>query len=126
MSPYTSDEVVAEWVDKAISAKMGAAVGGQVGRYAGDKMAENVPFFGAFIGKSVGEAAGRRIALQAVGGEAFMRETSDMSFMTINDMARHLHAEHSDRENFAEVLAATQEIYPELETAYLKVSQSGR
>ena len=118
MSPYTSDEVVAEWVDKAINAKAGASVGGIAGRYAGQKAMENVPFVGGFLGKSVGESVGRNIALEAVGGESFIRETSDLSFNSVNDLALFLFVEHSHRENFADVLSATQEIYPELKNVY--------
>ncbi|HIM30560.1 MAG TPA: hypothetical protein EYG57_13565 [Planctomycetes bacterium] len=118
MSPYTSDEVVAEWVDKAISAKLGASIGGTAGRMAGERLAENVPFVGGFLGRAAGQSMGRKIALESVGGEAFMRETSDLSFNSINDLSLFLFVEHSHRENFADVLAATQEIYPELKTAY--------
>jgi len=44
MSPYTSDEVVAEWVDKAISAKMGAAVGALSASLSGRPPAEELLF----------------------------------------------------------------------------------
>lgn len=118
MSPYTSDEVVAEWVDKAINAKVGASIGSTAGRMAGEKMMENVPFVGGFLGKSMGESMGRRIALESVGGEDFIRETSDLSFNNVNDLALFLFVEHSQRENFQSVLSATQEIYPDLKTAY--------
>ena len=123
MSPYTTDEVVAEWVDKAISAKMGASIGSAAGRYAGEKAMENIPFVGGFLGKSVGESVGRRVALEAVGGEAFMRETSDISFNSLNELALFLFVEHSQRENFQDVLSATSEIYPELETVYAQVAR---
>lgn len=118
MSPYTSDEVVAEWVDKAINAKVGASVGSTAGRYAGEKLMENVPFVGGFLGKSVGESMGRKIALESVGGEEFIRQTSDLSFNNVNDLAIYLFVEHSHRENFQKVLSATQDIYPDLKTAY--------
>lgn len=123
MSPYTSDDVVAEWVDKAINAKMGASVGSVAGRYAGQKAMENVPFVGGFLGKSVGESMGRRIALEAVGGEAFIRQTSDLSFNSLSELAQFLFVEHSQRENFQDVLSATQEIYPELATVYAQTAR---
>lgn len=118
MSPYTSDEVVAEWVDKAINAKVGASVGSVAGRYAGEKAMENVPFVGGFLGKSLGESMGRKIALESVGGEAFIKASSDLSFNSVNDLALYMFIEHSQRENYAAVLSATKEIYPELKTAY--------
>ncbi|MDB6114799.1 MAG: hypothetical protein JWQ62_1744, partial [Lacunisphaera sp.] len=51
MSPFTSDGVVAEWVDKAVKAKMGSAVGGAIGAYAGQKAMENIPFIGGMLGQ---------------------------------------------------------------------------
>lgn len=122
MSPYTQDEVVAEWVDKAMSAKMGASLGASAGQYAGQKALENVPFFGGMLGRSAGEEVGRRIALEAVGGEEFLRSSSDLSFNTAGDLALFLYAEHSHRENFNDVLKATQEVYPELKTVYPQVA----
>lgn len=118
MSPYTSDEVVAEWVDKAMTAKMGASLGSTAGRLAGEKALESVPFVGGFLGARAGKSMGRAVALNSVGGEEFLKSSSDLSFNNLNDMSVFLFVEHSHRENYKDVLAATMEIYPDLKTVY--------
>ncbi len=118
LSPYTSDGVLAEWVDKAVSAKAGAALGGAVGNYAGQQATENIPFIGGFIGQKLGEEAGRKIALEAAGGEQYMRETSDLSFATLEDLAVYIYVNHSSHEHYQDALSATMEIYPQLKMSY--------
>lgn len=122
LSPYTSDDVLAEWVNNAINANIGATVGSGVGAaagaYLGDKALEQVPFIGSFIGGAVGaeigKATGREAAISASGGWELIRETSDRSFDDIESMARYLKAKYGHTENFADAIAATAQIYPEL------------
>lgn len=118
MCPYTQDGVLAEWVDKAINAKMGATIGKHAGTYAGQKAMENVPFVGGFLGSMAGEAAGRAIAIEASGGMEYIISTSDMSFDNIDDMAVYLYVKHSSHEHYQAGLDATMEIYPELKKRY--------
>ena len=118
MSPYTEDGTVAVWVEKGRSASAGSAIGGFLGAQAGQKMAEQIPFFGGIIGQAVGESAGRAIAMKMVGGEAFIRANSDLSFNSVQDLAVYMYAKNSAHKDFAEALKLTQEIYPELKTAY--------
>jgi hypothetical protein len=120
MSPYTSDGVLAEWVDNAVNAKMGAAVGGAVGAYAGQKLAENIPFIGGWLGQTVGETLGREVALEAAGGEEFIRESSDLSFNSLQDLAVYMYVNYSHTEHYQDALNATWEIYPELKTTYMQ------
>lgn len=118
MSPYTSDGVVAEWVDKAINAKMGAAIGSAVGAKVGQDLAENIPFVGGFLGQKIGNAAGRQIAIKASGGMEFITSTSDLSFNSIQDLSVFMYVNYGASEHYADVLSATQEIYPEMKTIY--------
>jgi hypothetical protein len=124
MSPYTEDGVVAGWVDKAVNAKLGAAIGSQAGAYAGRKLMENVPFFGGMLGQRVGDAAGRKIAIEASGGWEYIKASSDLSFNTIEDLAVYIYAHHSSHPDYQQVLEATWEIYPELQTAYMPAIQN--
>ena len=124
MSPYTSDGIVAGWVGKGRSASMGSAVGGALGAYAGRKAMENIPFIGGFLGKRLGNAAGRSIALKAIGGEAFLRESSDQSFNTLNGMALYLVDNYMTHNKFAEVVKLTEKIYPGFQKAYLLALKS--
>jgi hypothetical protein len=116
--PYTQDGVVAEWVDKAINAKMGATIGKHVGAYAGQKALEQIPFIGGWLGGKAGEAAGRAIAIKACGGWDYIKSTSDISFDNIDDMSVYLYVKFSTNEHFQEVLQATWEIYPEMLKTY--------
>ncbi len=70
------------------------------------------------IGQSVGDSIGRKVALEMVGGEAFIKANSDISFRTVQDLAVYMYAKNSAHKDFAEALALTQEIYPDLKTAY--------
>lgn len=134
LSPYTSDGVVAEWVNKAINGKMGgaagSAVGAAAGAYAGQKLMENVPggsmlggLFGGVAGSKAGAAAGRNTAVEASGGMEHIRATSDLSFRSIDDMAQWLVNVHGNKANFAEVVNAATQIYPQLRQAVVKVRQ---
>lgn len=119
LSPITSDGVAAAWVDKAVNSSLGSSIGGMAGAYAGQKALEQVPFVGGILGRKAGAAAGRGIALKAVGGEAYLRETSDLSFNDINDMAKWLVQTHATHARFAEIMKAAGQIYPELTPAYV-------
>lgn len=114
LCPFTSDGTVSPWVAKGTSAKLGAAAGSFLGQKAGEKALERVPFVGGFLGRRAGEAAGRAAALNLVGGEAYMRETSDQSFDDVDDLIVFLYVRYSEHEEFAQVLDLTQSIYPEV------------
>ncbi|WP_133491086.1 hypothetical protein [Alcanivorax sp. 24] len=128
LSPYTSDGVTAEWVNKAINTKMGeatgSAVGAAAGAYAGRKLMENVPgggFFGSFLGgmagSKSGKAVGRDAAIKASGGWEYIRATSDQSFHSVGDMARWLVNTHGGSANFKDVIDAASHVYPDLQPA---------
>jgi|GEM_PF-1206787 len=115
MSPYTSDGVTAEWVNRAINAGMGAsagsAVGAAAGSYAADRVASSVPFgsmIGGMLGSSAGQAAGREMAID----RTLLRESSDQSFASLQDMAGYLVSRYGNNGNFAEVVNATEQVYP--------------
>ena len=125
MSPYTSDRVTAEWVNRALNANIGAtagsAIGAAAGAYAANKALESVPFgslLGGMFGSSVGKNVGRSTAIEAIGGWDYVRSTSDMSFRTLTDMAQYLISEHGSDPNFGEVIKATSHIYPEFSDAF--------
>ncbi len=123
MSPYTSDDVLAEWVNSAINANIGATVGTGIGAvagaYAAEKALDFVPFglgglVGGAVGAEVGKNMGRETAISASGGWEAIKASSDRSFNSLADMARYLKEKYGHTENFSEAMAATQQIYPEL------------
>jgi hypothetical protein len=120
MSPYTSDGVTAEWVNKAINANIGATagsgVGAAAGAYAANKALESIPFasvFGGMLGSAAGESIGRETAIEASGGWAYIRATSDQSFRSLADMAEYLRAVYGNEATYGDVIAATTQVYPD-------------
>lgn len=122
LSPYTSDGTIAPWVRKARAAAAGSAIGGFVGRQAGSQVLSNVPFIGGLLGDRVGSAAGRAAALALVGGEDEMRQTSDLSFRSADDLAVFLYwyspTDSADRAEKAQVLSLTEDLYPDVQSRW--------
>ena len=112
LSPYTSDGVVAGWVEKGIAAQAGSAVGSIVGQQAAQKLAENIPFASMFA-RQAGEAAGRAVAIKASGGWEAMRETTDLSFDTVDDMIVYTYVNFSTNEHYPDVVSHIGKIYPD-------------
>ncbi|MFZ3007001.1 MAG: hypothetical protein WA047_12545 [Phenylobacterium sp.] len=123
-SPFTSDGVTAGWVTKSMSVKAAGQIGSMAGNYAGQKAMEQVPFVGGFLGKKAGAAMGRGIALRAIGGEEFLRASTDLSFNSLNDMALYMYVNHSANPEYQKILDATYAIYPDFQVAYLPALQS--
>lgn len=118
MSPFTTDGTTSGWITKSMQVKATGQVGALAGQYAAQKALENIPFAGMF-GKQIGEQAGRAVALQSIGGEAFLKETSDLSFATAQDLADYVKANHADHPEIGKIMAATYAIYPDVQQAWL-------
>lgn len=117
MSPFTSDGVTAEWVTKSMQVKSSGQVGQAVGQIAGDQLLSNIPFAGLFAGKAT-KALARSAALKSIGGEEFVKSSSDLSFANLNDMAAYMYAFHSSHAEYARIVDATGAIYPEFQEVY--------
>lgn len=127
MCPFTSDNTVAEWVDKGVAARFGASLGATVGSYAGSKALEQVPLIGGVLGNAVGESVGRKVAIEYSGGEEYIKSTSDLSFNSIDNLAVYLYARHSSHKDYNKVFKLTSEIYPDLEKRYSRaIQKAGR
>lgn len=124
MSPYTLDGTVAPWVRKARVAQSGAAVGSFVGREGGERLVKSIPVFGSLFGERIGNSIGREVALRMVGGEAALRQGSDLSFSTADDLAVYLFAfqpsTEEERTLKAKVVELTQTIYPDVANVWEK------
>lgn len=112
MCPWTSDGVLAPWVDKAINAKMGAAAGSAIGGFLGAQATDNMALVGGLLGAKAGQVSGRALAIKASGGDAYIRDTSDLSFNSLSDMARYVRDKHGNSAHFADAVKAANEIYP--------------
>jgi len=124
MAPYTSDAVVAEWVEKGRSASLGANAGGLVGSYAGSKLLENVPMFGSMLGQAAGESIGRKVAIDSAGGLEAIKASSDLSFNNLSDMSKWMYVHYRNNQHYADVLKFTMEIYPEMKEVYYRAIRS--
>lgn len=127
LSPYTSDAVTAEWINQAINVRTGEAAGSAVGAAAGNVLAgqvlDNVPFggmLGGMVGSRAGGAVGRDVAIDM----DHVRETSDRSFRSVDDMARYLVHRFGDDANFADVVQATELVYPGFQQAVVRAARS--
>lgn len=124
MSPYTSDGVLAEWVNIGTNASIGGTVGSGVGAAAGsmvaDQVLDSVPFaglIGGMIGSQMGKDAGREAAISASGGWETIRDSSDMSFDSLRDMAVYLTQKYGREPTYGDAMQVTLQVYPELEGA---------
>jgi hypothetical protein len=108
LSPYTSDDVVAPWVEKGLTANVGKVVGS----IATQKVLENIPFASLFANRA-GEAVGRAAALKMVGGMKYMRSTTDISFDELEDMVVYTYVRHSKHVDYPKVVKLVGDIYPE-------------
>ena len=116
-APFKADGTLTEWANKALSAQVGAALGAKAGEKATGMLASKVPLGGLLSGaaKKKGKELG---AIAALGGEDFIKETSDLSFNSLDDLAVYMHAKHAGSSGYAQALATTIAIYPSLEKGY--------
>lgn len=126
MCPYTQDGVVAMWCDKAVNASIGSSIGSIAGAYAGQKALEQVPFVGGFLGQKAGSAIGRKVAIEASGGWDYIKETSDMSFKTIDEMIVWIYATKHNSEHYDDVNKAVSNIYPEFNKRFVAAIKAAR
>lgn len=116
MSPFTEDDTIAPWVEKGMTASVGANVGKALGSVAAFSASSDNLLL-SLVGGAVGEMGGQALAIQAVGGWDYIKSNSDQSFESIEDLGRFLHYRHSAHPQYKEVLSATAGIYPELTQA---------
>lgn len=124
VSPYTSDGVLAEWVNVGTNANIGSTVGSGVGAAAGSMIAgqllDSVPgasLLGGFFGSQVGKDTGRDAAIAAYGGWEAIRASSDMSFNSLSDMAIYLTQKYGQEPTYGDAIKVTLQLYPELQNA---------
>ncbi len=119
VSPYLADGEVTAWAEKALAAEAGAQAGDMAGDAAANTIAKKIPFGGLLRGKTK-EKASAAGAATAIGGWDFIRESSDLSFAEMDEVAVYLHVTHGEDPGYDETLAAAMNIYPELKKGYGK------
>jgi hypothetical protein len=118
LCPFTSQGTLAPWATKGIEAMLGNTAGQWAGKQAGDQVASNIPFVGGVFGKEVEKESTKQATMLSVGGESYMRQTSDLSFNSVEDLAVYMFAKYSNHEKYTDVLAIAQEIYPDLKERF--------
>jgi hypothetical protein len=111
MSPFTSDGVTAEWVTKAMKVQASGSLGQAAGSIAATQLLSKVPFAGMFAGDA-GKALARKAALNSIGGEEFLKSSTDQSFSDLKSMAAYMYAFHSQHPEYKNIVKATIAIYP--------------
>lgn len=122
MSPFTSDGVTAGWVTKSMQVQATGDIAGAAGSIAAEQLLSNIPFAGMFAGDAAKKVA-RAAALKSIGGEEFLKSSTDQSFDSVEDMAAYMYAYHSSHAEYAKIVKATIAIYPEFQAAYAKYPQ---
>jgi hypothetical protein len=122
MSPFTSDGVTAEWVTKAMKVQASGSLGQAAGQIAGEQLLSKIPFAGMFAGEATKSLA-RKAAMNSIGGEAFLKSSSDLSFNSLQEMAQYMYAFHSSHPEFPKIVKATAAIYPDFAQVYAAYPQ---
>ncbi len=115
--PYTAAGTPAQWAEKAVAAKTGSMAGGVVADKAMDQVTGKIPLAGLMRGKAKEKAAAEAAAV-AAGGWDYIRETSDLSFDNVDDLAVYLHVTHAGGGELAGPLSAAMDVYPSLQKRY--------
>ncbi len=130
MCPYTSDDALAGWAQKAMSAELKSTVGKEAGKYAGQQIGKEIgkqiPFAGKLIGDEVGKSIGKKACVEAAGGMEYIRESSDLSFDNVDDLAVYMYVNHGKDADYERVLRITMDVYPDLETRYKKAIDAAK
>ncbi|MFQ5647056.1 MAG: hypothetical protein ACE5GM_09010 [bacterium] len=140
LSPYTQDEVLAEWVDKVSQAKIGSFLGKTVCLLLSNASNPRVVRKGRRrrgpivvhglvrnqVASRVGDEIGRDLAIKAIGGWEYIREKSDLSFNSLDNMIVYLYIKYSRTDHYQGALDAASTIYPQLERRYYRAIRNAR
>ncbi|CUA86710.1 hypothetical protein [Pseudidiomarina woesei] len=123
MVPFTSDGVLAEWVNAHRSGQIAGALGGSAASLLAasqDLGSEAIPFVGAFV-SAASKAAQRNAIQSATGGAEGVRAGSDLSFNELTDLMAWMYATHSLHPNFDDIVQVLDAVYPGAHEKLFKV-----
>ncbi len=115
--PFNQDGYLTAWADKALNAQVGAEAGGLVADQATNALASKVPF-GGLVGGALKGKAKETGAVMAIGGWEFIKESSDTTFNSLNDLSVYMHVEFYGDPDYEQALAAATSLYPKLEKGH--------
>ena len=116
MCPYKQDGSMANWSSQIIAKVLGAEAGKRAGWMAGAQFLGGA----ASVGKKVGEKAGEKLALEAAGGMEGIRNSSDISSDSLDDLSVFMYVNYSEKDDYKKAMRAMTDIYPEFKSKYNK------
>ncbi len=129
VSPFKSDGSVTDWAEKSWSEEVSKNIAGNIGSNVGSQVGSALGGgWGSLIGASAGKVGARKATheafLLALGGEDYIRETSELSFNSLAELSKYLYVVNSDHPQYKEALNAAMYLYPELEDVYPETLES--
>ena len=123
MCPFTQDDVLAKWTDKAKHVKIAEQTAMAAGAITAQLlMGKRQSRFGAAAmsmrAARAAAAVARAAALKAIGGMKYIRSESDISFYSRETMAVYMYVKYSGTEHYAAALDAAFTIYPDVKKRY--------
>lgn len=117
-APYDENGQLTAWANKALAANVGAAVGAKAGEKVGSMAASKIPLAGGLLAMGAKKKGKELGALAAVGGADFVKQSSSLSFNSVQDLALYMHLNHASGADYVKAFAAAMAIYPDLEKTY--------
>ena len=123
MCPFTQDDLLAKWIDKAKhvqvaeqSAMAAGAVAAQL--LMGNRRSQFGTAAVSMHAARLAAAAARATAMKAIGGMKYIKSESDISFYSCETMAVYMYVKYSRTEHYAAALDAAFTIYPDFKQRY--------
>ena len=114
---YSSTGLITEWADKSLNSQAGAEIGTMAGEKGAGALTSKVPFGGLAGGLIKGKSK-ELAAVTAIGGMDYIKETSSISFDSLEDYSLYMHVNFNGGPDYEKALAAAMAIYPELEKSH--------
>ena len=129
ISPFLANGQITQWAEKSWSEEVVKNVSGNVGGNVGSRIGGAIggawgSLVGAVTGRVAAREATREAFLSAIGGEEYIKANSDLSFNSLTDMAKFMYIKHSKNSQYAHVLDAVMQLYPDMEETYEKAIDS--
>ncbi len=123
VSPFKRDGSITEWAEKSWSEEVSKNIAGNVAESAGANLGAKLGgSWGSLLGGAASKVAARKgthqAFLSALGGEDYIRKTSDLSFNSLDALSQYMFIENSSHKQYKEALNSVMYVYPELEEAY--------
>jgi hypothetical protein len=117
--PCTSSCELTAWAKKANRmAEFGPMIGQKGGELIGQTLSdEHIPFAES-MGQRLGQKLGRKLLLTALGGLKKVKESSEISFNQLEDLAIYLYVSCFGSESYRQALHAVNLLYPDFEPLY--------